>query len=82
MLCGSRPISLRYIGGVGEHSPAVRRRAAERLGFLGVAIDPQRNNTVHDDADITATGATVRTVVMTAREDLQIAREARWLLGG
>ncbi|MGH3819617.1 MAG: acetate/propionate family kinase [Pseudonocardiaceae bacterium] len=70
-----------FTGGVGEHSATVRRRAVERLGFLGVAIDIHRNNTVHDDGDITDTTATVRTLVITAREDLQIAREARRLLG-
>lgn len=71
---------LAFTGGVGEHSSTVRRRAAERLGFLGVAIDLHSNDTVHHDSDITATAATVQTVVITAREDLQIAREARRLL--
>ena len=69
-----------FTGGVGEHSAIVRRRAVERLGFLGLAIDVHRNDTVHDDSDITAPGATVRTLVIAAREDLQIAREARRLL--
>jgi len=75
---------LAFTGGVGEHSAAVRRRAAGRLAFLGVAIDHQRNDMFHGDgdadADITSAGATVRTLVITAREDLQIAREARRLL--
>ncbi|HSV67607.1 MAG TPA: acetate/propionate family kinase [Mycobacteriales bacterium] len=70
-----------FTGGVGERSSTVRRRAVQRLGFLGVAIDIHRNDTVRDDGDITAAGATVQTVVITAREDLQIAREARRLLG-
>jgi acetate kinase len=70
-----------FTGGVGEHSATVRRRAVERLGFLGVAIDIHCNDTVHGDGDITAAGAAVQTVVITAREDLQIAREARRLLG-
>ena len=52
----------------------------QRLAFLGVAIDSCRNDTVHRDGDITAAGTTVRTLVITAREDLQIAREARRLL--
>jgi acetate kinase len=71
---------LAFTGGVGEHSAMVRRRAAERLGFLGVAIDPDRNRTTTGDGDITAAATTVRTVVVTAREDLQIAGEARQLL--
>jgi acetate kinase len=68
---------LAFTGGVGENSATVRRRAAERLSFLGVTTDPRANDTVHDDADISAIAATVRTVVVTAREDLQIAHEAR-----
>ncbi len=67
--------ALVFTGGVGEHSATVRGRAAERLGFLGVAIDPHRDNA----EDISADGAAVRTLVITAREDLQIAGEARRL---
>jgi acetate kinase len=73
---------LAFTGGVGEHSASVRRRAAERLAFLGVAVDHRRNDAVRGDADITVAGAPVRTVVVTAREDLRIAYEARTLLGG
>jgi acetate kinase len=69
-----------FTGGVGQHSSTVRRLAVRRLGFLGVAIDARRNAVVHADGDITATGAAVRTLVLTAREDLQMAREARTLL--
>jgi acetate kinase len=71
---------LAFTGGVGEHSVLVRRRAAERLDFLGISVDAVGNDDVSDDCDISATGATVRTVVVTAREDLQIAREVRQLL--
>ena len=83
--------ALAFTGGVGENSALVRERAAERLAFLGVAVDSHRNGVMHTgpdharpdqaDRDITAAGATVRTMVITAREDLQIAREARQLLG-
>lgn len=70
-----------FTGGVGENSAMVRRRAAERLGFLGVAIDGHSNDTADGDCDISSAGAAVRTLVIAAREDLQIAREARQLLG-
>jgi acetate kinase len=70
-----------FTGGVGEHSAGVRRRAAQRLGFLGVGIDDLRNDTVHGDGDISASAAArVRTLVIASREDLQIAREARRVL--
>lgn len=72
---------LAFTGGVGERSAMVRQRAAGRLGFLGVAIDRHRNDAVRGHCDISAAGATARTLVITAREDLQIAREARQPLG-
>jgi acetate kinase len=71
---------LAFTGGVGERSPLLRGRAAQRLAYLGVAVEAARNNAAQGDDDITAAGATVRTVVIAAREDLQIAREARQLL--
>jgi acetate kinase len=66
-----------FTGGVGEHSATVRRAAAERLAWMGVAVDAAANDAAEPDADITAAGAPVRTLVVEAREDLQIAHEAR-----
>jgi acetate kinase len=61
-------------GGVGEHAPAVRAALGDGLAHLGVAVDGPRNEAARGDADITAPGARVRTVVVTAGEDLEIAR--------
>jgi acetate kinase len=73
--------ALVFTGGVGERSAPVRAAAASGLGFLGVAVDEQRNSAADSDTDISAAGATVRTVVVAAREDLEIARQVRALLG-
>jgi acetate kinase len=73
---------LAFTGGVGEKSATVRGRAARRLGFLGVAVDPGRNDHVDGDTDITGPDATVRTLVVTAREDLEIAHGTRAALNG
>jgi acetate kinase len=67
-------------GGMGEHSPDVRAAAAARLGHLGVELDAGQVD-VQGDADITADGARVHTVVVTAAEDVEVARETRELLG-
>lgn len=76
--------ALVFTGGVGERAPVVRARAAEGLGFLGVVVDPVRNAAIGDgavvDREIGATGAPVRTLVVEAREDLEIARETREVL--
>ena len=70
-----------FTGGVGENSPEIRARAAAGLAFLGVAVDESRNppgkEARGDDWEITAPGAAVRTFVIAAREDKQIAAEVR-----
>jgi acetate kinase len=72
--------ALVFTGGVGEHAPAVRAGAAERLAFLGVALDPDRNAPAAGDADISAPEAPVKTAVVSAREEVEMAREARRVL--
>jgi acetate kinase len=67
--------ALVFTGGVGEHSPRVRAAAAAGLEFLGVSLDPAQE-AVTSDADISGTGP-VRVLVVTAREDVEIARQAR-----
>ncbi len=73
---------LAFTGGIGEHQPEVRADAAAGLAFLGVAIDPVRNAGAQSgDADISASADGVRTLVIAAREDVEIARQAREALG-
>jgi acetate kinase len=64
-----------WTGGVGEHAPQVRAAAAAGLSFLGLRIDEERNGKATGDADVTTPGATVRALVVKAREDLEIARQ-------
>jgi acetate kinase len=71
--------ALVFTGGVGEHAPAVRAATADGLGFLGIALDRRKNEDTTRDGDIGVAGATVRTLVVTAREDLEIARQVREL---
>lgn len=66
-----------FTGGIGEHQPTVRSAAADKLGFLGLSLDPVRNLIVSGDGDISAATSPVRTVVVTSREDLEIARQVR-----
>ncbi len=81
-----------FTGGVGEHSAEVRAKAAAGLAFLGVELDDEHNSEAHAngearadgqggaDREIGTGGARVRTLVLTAREDIEIARQVRSLL--
>jgi acetate kinase len=72
--------SLVFTGGVGENAAEIRALAAGGLGFLGVGVDADLNGAASGDAEISAGDARVRTLVVAAREDLEIARQARELL--
>jgi acetate kinase len=73
--------ALVFTGGVGEGSGAIRAEACAGLDWLGVTLDGEANDGVGDtDAEISAPDASVRTLVVHAREDLQIAHECRQLL--
>jgi len=69
-----------FTGGVGEHAPAVRLAACEPLGFAGVFLDADRNDALAGGGEISARESTVRTIVVTAREDVEIARQTRAVL--
>ncbi|WP_406692103.1 acetate/propionate family kinase [Saccharopolyspora sp. ID03-671] len=65
-----------FTGGIGEHQPPVRAAVGSALVFAGAAIDPARN--IHaEEGEISAAGAGARSVVVRAREDLEIARQSR-----
>lgn len=75
-----------FTGGVGEHSAEVRQAATDRLPHLGIALDPDLNAAEPQadtrDRDLTAPDAPVTTLVVEAREDLEIARQVRTVLDG
>jgi acetate kinase len=73
---------LAFTGGVGENSGAIRVRTGNGLRFLGVQVDSGANDAARPDCDISAGGSAVRTLVIEAREDLQIATEVRRVLAG
>ena len=66
-----------FTGGVGENAPSIRARLVADLAWLGVAIDSEANDAASGDAEITGNSATVRTLVVVAREDLEVVRQVR-----
>lgn len=72
--------ALVFTGGVGENAPPVRAAAVAGLRFLGLEIEPDLNSSLGPDNGISAPGATVPTLVIKAREDIEVAREVRRVL--
>ena len=71
-----------FTGGVGENSAEIRQRAMDGLGFLGIAADPASNASGTGDREIGAPAAMVRALVISAREDIEIAHQVRATLAG
>ena len=73
---------LAFTGGIGEHQPPVRSAAVDGLGFLGLELDPDANDDAEGDSTIGTAGSPVAIVVVTSREDLEIAGQVRAVVGG
>ena len=69
--------ALVFTGGVGEHAASIRVDVSAALAFLGVEIDIEKNASAAPDVDIAALRSQCRVLVVTSREDLQIAAECR-----
>jgi acetate kinase len=72
--------ALVFTGGVGERSSQVRALACSGLGFLGISIDEDLNRSSTPDALLSPPSSKVATLIVAAREDLEIAREVRGVL--
>lgn len=71
-----------FTGGVGEHAARVRTEACAGLRHLGVELAREANEAGSGDRVISAVGAATATVVVAAREELEMAAEVRRVLAG
>jgi len=72
--------ALVFTAGIGENSPLVRERVAERFAYLSLWLDHAANSASPVDVDIASREALVRVLVIAAREDLAILAEMQRLL--
>jgi len=71
--------ALVFCGGIGENSRLVRARICERLGWIGIDLDPARNAA---NAHVISTdSARTKVLVLPTNEELVIARAARVAAG-
>jgi len=65
-----------FAGGIGEHSPNVRARICQDLDWLGIRLDPAKNDgMVRGEGRIDADGSRVALWVIPTDEELLIARD-------
>ena len=74
--------ALVFTGGIGENAAPIRSKAVAGLRFLGPAMEESANaNVGTEDADVTSVDATAHVLVVHSREDIQIARGVKQVLG-
>jgi acetate kinase len=62
-----------FTGGIGENSPEVRKASCEDLGFLGIAIDDNANQSSEKEKIISTKESTATVLVVPTNEELVIA---------
>ena len=71
-----------FTAGIGENSVTMRAGVAERLGWMGVKIDPELNKIRSDEPRVISTpDSKIRVLVVPTNEELMIALDVEALLG-
>ncbi len=70
-----------FTAGVGENDAQTRAAVTDGLGFLGIKVDADKNNT-RGTVDISAADAAVKTLVIPTNEELMIAIDTKRLVEG
>ena len=71
-----------FTAGIGEHSPSVRAAICDGLEFLGLKIDPRKNQECAGQSDLSAGDDGPRILVIPTNEELAIARETVRVVSG
>ena len=64
-----------FTGGIGENNGKYRTYVAEKLAFLGVKIDEEKNKIRGEEIDIATPDSKIRVLVIPTNEELVIARD-------
>ena len=67
-----------FTGGIGEHSPEIRKMVMEGMEFLGIDFDFEKNeNCGNGTVELTKPNSKVKVYVLPTNEELSIARETK-----
>ena len=71
---------LTFTAGVGENGPDTRKAICDYLGFMGVKLDPEKNNCRGKEICISAPDSKVQVWVIPTNEELMIAQDTAELV--
>lgn len=70
-----------FTGGIGENSPLVREKTCEKLRFIGIELDKDKNSqALGDEAEISTANSKIKVLVIPTNEELVIARDVLGLI--
>ena len=69
-----------FTAGIGENTDYIRAAACEGLEFMGVKIDPKKNDGLRSEAVISADDSKVTVAIIPTNEELAIAQETEELV--
>ena len=70
-----------FTAGVGENSASTREDIVKGLEFMGIEIDPAKNNFRGEERIVSPDGAKVKVLVIPTNEELMIAKDTAELVG-
>ena len=71
-----------FTGGIGENTCLYRKMVCEKLAFLGITIDEQKNGLRGEELEISTPDSKVKVYVIPTNEELVIARDTLALVSG
>ena len=69
-----------FTGGVGENQIKIREEICNQLTFMGVEIDPEKNNVRSEEKLVSKDSSKVKVYVIPTNEELMIAKETERLV--
>ncbi|MBE7013004.1 MAG: acetate kinase [Ruminococcaceae bacterium] len=69
-----------FTAGIGENTALMRAAITDGLEFMGIKVDPELNNVRGVERDISAPGATVKTLIIPTDEEMMIALDTAKLV--
>ncbi|NLJ79887.1 MAG: acetate kinase [Firmicutes bacterium] len=69
-----------FTAGIGENVPLVRKAICSKLGFLGVKIDPEKNEKRSVDLELSTPDSRVKVFTVATDEEVIIARDTAKIL--